>query len=89
MCVVQLYMPHSLCLTIFLVRQIISSKKTVRRSTRRRVSARTTVLGTSAISPTTRVRAAAATTTNNPADKIIVSNLPADVNEVQIKVCLA
>ncbi|KAF8734619.1 hypothetical protein AX14_003296 [Amanita brunnescens Koide BX004] len=64
---------------------IISSKKTVRRSTRRRVSARTTVLGTSAISPTTRVRAAAATTTNNPADKIIVSNLPADVNEVQIK----
>ena len=29
---------------------------------------------------------AAATPVSQPADKIIVSNLPADVNEVQIKV---
>ncbi|KAK2461257.1 hypothetical protein APHAL10511_006784 [Amanita phalloides] len=68
---------------------IISSKKITRKTTRRRTtSARATVLGNPTVSPTARVRAAAATaptTTNNAADKIIVSNLPADVNEVQIK----
>jgi len=67
---------------------IISSKRTTRRVTARtrRTSARSSVLGSTAISPTTRVRAAAAAAaSNSPADKIIVSNLPADVNEVQIK----
>lgn len=75
-----------LCLTIFVICQIISSKK-ARRPTRRRTGARAAVLGAPTVSPTTRARAAAAATTSNPADKIIVSNLPADVNEVQIKVC--
>ena len=76
-----------LCLTIFVICQIISSKKASRRTPRRRTGARAQVLGAPAVSPTTRARAAAAATTSNPADKIIVSNLPADVNEVQIKVC--
>ena len=78
-----------ICLTILVVCQIISSKKTARRTTRRRTGPRAAVLGTPTVSPTTRARAAAAATsaTSNPADKIIVSNLPADVNEVQIKVC--
>jgi len=66
---------------------IISSKRTRRTAGRtRRTSARSSVLGSTAVSPVTRVRAAAAAAaSNSPADKIIVSNLPADVNEVQIK----
>ncbi|KIL61050.1 hypothetical protein M378DRAFT_180202 [Amanita muscaria Koide BX008] len=67
---------------------IISSKKVVtRRGTRRRTSARTAVLGNPTISPVTRARASAATTapSNNAAEKIIISNLPIDVNEAQVK----
>jgi len=70
--------------------EIISNKKTTRRTPRRRTSGvRAQVLGNPTISPSTRARVAAAapttTATSNSADKIIVSNLPADVNEVQIK----
>ncbi|PFH48707.1 hypothetical protein AMATHDRAFT_49308 [Amanita thiersii Skay4041] len=68
---------------------IISSKKVSRRPTRRTTS-RVSVLGMTGVSPSARARVAAGATptttpTNTTADKIIVSNLPADVNEVQIK----
>ena len=80
------------CLTNF--QQIISSKpRGVRRGSARR-SARAQVLGTTAVSPVQRTRAAniAASRTAKAAvpttsTKIIVSNLPVDVNESQIKVC--
>jgi len=76
--------------------QIISQKKATRvatRRTRRSSAGRAQVLGKPVISPRARVAAAAAaspakTSTVQPqanADKIIVSNLPPDVNEVQIK----
>lgn len=60
----------------------------------RRGSARDEVLGRAPASPTTRARAAAASGSPSPAlnpaahaaTKIIVSNLPIDVNEVQVKV---
>ncbi|CCM03301.1 uncharacterized protein FIBRA_05429 [Fibroporia radiculosa] len=59
---------------------------------RRRPSAKQQVLGNPAAAPATRARAAASkaaaapvATQQQPADKIIVSNLPNDVNEVQIK----
>ncbi|KAF9457728.1 hypothetical protein BDZ94DRAFT_1137616, partial [Collybia nuda] len=73
---------------------IISAKpRSARRGSSRRGTARAQVLGNPVVSPVARVRAAApaangakATTAQpSPADKIIVSNLPTDVNEVQIK----
>lgn len=71
---------------------IISAKpKTGRRGAARRPSARAQVLGSTAVSPVQRARAAniAASRTAKavvPAStKIIVSNLPVDVNETQIK----
>jgi THO complex subunit 4 len=74
---------------------IISSKpRGVRRTSSRRGSARAHILGKPAPSPATRVRAAASAAAAgvkvpaaqpSPADKIVVSNLPQDVNEVQIK----
>jgi hypothetical protein len=57
----------------------------------RRGSAREEVLGRGPAAPATRARAAqqqtsAPAATQGPATKIIVSNLPQDVNEEQIKV---
>jgi THO complex subunit 4 len=72
--------------------EIIASKpKGVRRSSRRgsaRVAARAQVLGRPAPPPGQRARAtavAAPAPEGGKADKIIVSNLPPDVNEAQIK----
>lgn len=59
----------------------------------RRSSARVQVLGKPAVTPVQRARvsATAATDTTKVAaqgsEKIIVSNLPGDVNEAQVKVC--
>ncbi|CAL1699210.1 unnamed protein product [Somion occarium] len=72
--------------------EIIATRpKGTRRTATRRGGAKGQVLGT-ANAPTTRARAAAAvagakvpTTQAQPADKIIVSNLPPDVNEAQVK----
>ncbi|KAF8069039.1 hypothetical protein FPV67DRAFT_1490853 [Lyophyllum atratum] len=73
---------------------IISSRpRNARRGSSRRGSARAQVLGGPVVSPAARARIntpngvvkAAATAQPSPADKIIVSNLPIDVNEAQIK----
>jgi THO complex subunit 4 len=73
--------------------EIIATRpRGVRRPTARR-GARAQILGTPGPSPVTRARTAATTPANGaksasvaqPADKIIVSNLPQDVNETQIK----
>ncbi|KAI6124588.1 hypothetical protein EDD16DRAFT_557414 [Pisolithus croceorrhizus] len=69
--------------------EVIAARKTQRR---RRPSAKAQLLGNTT-GPATRVAAASAAATKvaapatsaQPADKIIVSNLPSDVNEVQIK----
>ncbi|KIJ61518.1 hypothetical protein HYDPIDRAFT_96165 [Hydnomerulius pinastri MD-312] len=72
---------------------IATRPKSHRRGTGRRTSAKAQVLGNAA-NPAARAAAqnaaaakvvAAAAPTSHPTDKIIVSNLPADVNEVQIK----
>jgi hypothetical protein len=78
--------------------QIIAARpKNVRRGSARRTSARTQILGAPVASPSTRARQAAAAAAivakaspalSQPTDKIIVSNLPQDVNEIQIKVYL-
>ncbi|KAG5642273.1 hypothetical protein DXG03_003322 [Asterophora parasitica] len=71
--------------------EIISSRpRNARRGSSRRGTARAQVLGKPVVSPATRARAAApangaAAAQPTPADKIIVSNLPTDVNEGQIK----
>jgi len=75
--------------------EIISSKpRGVRRGSARRGNARAQVLGTAGVSPAARARIAgnppakavvAAPVGSQPTDKIIVSNLPQDVNETQIK----
>ncbi|CDO70990.1 hypothetical protein BN946_scf184830.g22 [Trametes cinnabarina] len=67
--------------------------KGIRRSNPRRNSGKAQVLGTPNTAPATRARAAPAAngakapaaTAQQPADKIIVSNLPPDVNELQVK----
>ncbi|TFK38162.1 hypothetical protein BDQ12DRAFT_123328 [Crucibulum laeve] len=69
---------------------IISSKpRNVRRGSSRRGTARAQVLGNAGVTPAQRVRAVPAAkpaaAQASPADKIIVSNLPTDVNEAQIK----
>ncbi|PIL23256.1 hypothetical protein GSI_14566 [Ganoderma sinense ZZ0214-1] len=74
--------------------EIIATRpKGLRRSTRRN-SGKAQVLGTSNPSPATRARAVPASNgaksvapaaSQQPADKIIVSNLPPDVNEMQVK----
>ena len=78
-----------------LQRQIISSKpRGIRRGRSGRNSARAQVLGSAGVGPaararinaTTATKASAAAPTTAPTDKIIVSNLPQDVNEAQIKV---
>jgi THO complex subunit 4 len=84
-------LPH-----FFLIRatKIIASRpKTDRRTNSHRGKARAQVLGTPGLSPAARARAkavipvkAAAAPTSTPAEKIIVSNLPQDVNEAQVKV---
>ncbi|TFY70998.1 hypothetical protein EVG20_g2023 [Dentipellis fragilis] len=72
-----------------------SHPKGIRRTSNRK-TARQQVLGNPGTSPTARARLAAnaatlvnstkaATVAPQPADKIIVSNLPLDVNEVQVK----
>ncbi|KIP06797.1 hypothetical protein PHLGIDRAFT_72180 [Phlebiopsis gigantea 11061_1 CR5-6] len=73
---------------------IAARPKTRRPTTTRRPTAKAQVLGSSN-SPATRARAApgaangakgaAAAPVAQPADKIIVSNLPPDVNELQIR----
>ncbi|KAF4618721.1 hypothetical protein D9613_009917 [Agrocybe pediades] len=72
--------------------EIISKSKTTRRrpAASRRGSARAQVLGKPAPNPTQRARAAPAAVDPVKAvaqgsEKIIVSNLPSDVNEAQIK----
>ncbi|PPQ81710.1 hypothetical protein CVT25_013440 [Psilocybe cyanescens] len=72
--------------------EIIASKpKTGRRGPSRRASAREQVLGKPVVTPVQRARAAAnpatdgAKTVAQGSEKIIVSNLPGDVNEAQIK----
>ncbi|GBE88707.1 mRNA export protein [Sparassis crispa] len=78
--------------------EIISSHpKGIRRSSSRRINTgKSQILGSPASAPVTRARAAAAATNGakgataaptaqQPADKIIVSNLPPDVNEAQVK----
>jgi len=71
------------------LQEIISSKpKKGRRGAGRRSSARVQVLGKPAVAPVKRARAAATPATAAPAqisEKIIVSNLPGDVNEAQVK----
>ncbi|PPR06813.1 hypothetical protein CVT26_003839 [Gymnopilus dilepis] len=68
--------------------EIIKSKPKGRRGVRR-TSARTQVLGKGAASPAVRARATAAVPETKAVpqatEKIIVSNLPSDVNEAQIK----
>lgn len=79
--------------------QIISTRpKGVRRGAPRRAGAKAVVLGSPTAAPATRARAAATVAggkaapataaQQQPADKIIVSNLPLDVNELQVKVRL-
>ncbi|THH01448.1 hypothetical protein EW026_g1228 [Hermanssonia centrifuga] len=70
--------------------EIISTRpKAGRRPSNRRPPAKAQILGSPANSPATRARAAPATngtkTAPQPTDKIMVSNLPTDVNEVQIR----
>lgn len=69
----------------------------MRRGSGRRNGARAQVLGTAGVSPAARARIAnsaptktvvAAPIASQPTDKIIVSNLPQDVNETQVKVCI-
>ncbi|KAI0948134.1 hypothetical protein AcW1_009727 [Taiwanofungus camphoratus] len=71
---------------------IASRPKGIRRASSRRNSAKVQVLGGPTTTPATRARvvngakaATANATTQQPADKIIVSNLPPDVNELQVK----
>ena len=72
--------------------QIISEKKTTRRPRRTAAAAKAAITGQTAVQAATR-RAATAPTAARPvpgnvvAEKIIVSNLPTDVNEAQVKVC--
>lgn len=73
--------------------QIIAARpRAGRRTSSRRGGAKSQVLGASN-SPATRARAAPAApaakvaVTSQASEKIIVSNLPPDVNEAQIRVC--
>ncbi|KAF8802260.1 hypothetical protein BYT27DRAFT_7112977 [Phlegmacium glaucopus] len=71
--------------------EIISSKPKGRRGAGRRSSARAQVLGKAAVTPVQRARAVATPATDTAkavtqgSEKIIVSNLPGDVNEAQVK----
>ncbi|TBU34336.1 hypothetical protein BD311DRAFT_711437 [Dichomitus squalens] len=74
--------------------EIIATRpKGIRKSNPRRNSGKAQVLGNSNPAPATRARAVPASngaktvppTASQPADKIIVSNLPPDVNEAQVK----
>ncbi|KAJ7104503.1 hypothetical protein B0H15DRAFT_810343 [Mycena belliarum] len=70
---------------------IATRPKNERRTNSNRGKARAQVLGNTGPSPATRARAKAviaakpAAPTSTPAEKIIVSNLPPDVNEAQVK----
>ncbi|KAJ7640835.1 hypothetical protein DFH06DRAFT_623380 [Mycena polygramma] len=71
---------------------IASRPKPDRRNNSNRGKARAQVLGNPGLSPAARARAkaiipvkAATAPTSTPAEKIIVSNLPQDVNEAQVK----
>jgi len=71
---------------------IASRPKNDRRTNSNRGKARAQVLGNPGLSPAARARAkaiiptkATAAPTSTPAEKIIVSNLPQDVNEAQVK----
>ena len=78
------------------ISQIIASnprESRRRRGASRRGAARAQVLGNPVVTPVQRVRAAATPATDTAkavtqgSEKIIVSNLPGDVNEAQVKVC--
>ena len=74
--------------------KIVAASRTVKQvkrgSTRRGNNARAQVLGTAGTSPAAKVRVAnaakPASATPQPVEKIVVSNLPPDVNEAQVKV---
>jgi THO complex subunit 4 len=73
--------------------KIVAASRTVkpvkRGSTRRGNNARAQVLGTAGTSPAAKVRVAnaakPASASPQPVEKIVVSNLPPDVNEAQVK----
>lgn len=86
--------------SFFIPTKIISTRPKGNRKSGSRRSPRAQVLGSAGPGPAARARYAAATPAPNnnkspasrpaptqTADKIIVSNLPYDVNEAQIKVC--
>jgi THO complex subunit 4 len=75
--------------------QIVATSRAVKQSRRGvpRRGARTQLLGTAVTSPATKARLANTTkaatgATPQPVEKIVVSNLPSDVNEAQVKVRL-
>ena len=80
-------------LRVSIFSQVIASRPKTRRHVGRRTSAKTQILGNhsgvavrAAAQNAAAAKVVAAATPAQPADKIIVSNLPVDVNEVQIKV---
>ena len=82
-------------LKLFYSLQIVAASRTSRQPKRgavRRATARAQVLGTTGTSPAAKARIAnttkAAGAAPQPVEKIVVSNLPADVNEAQVKVRL-
>ena len=75
----------------FLFQIVAASHVGRRRGARRNNSARAQVLGTAGTSPATKARLATTTKgtakiSPQPVEKIVVSNLPSDVNEAQVKV---
>lgn len=72
--------------------KIVAASRTTKHAKRgaRRNGARTQVLGTTGTSPVAKARMAIAAkpagAIPQPVEKIVVSNLPADVNEAQVKV---
>ena len=72
--------------------KIVAASRTTKHAKRgaRRNGARAQVFGTTGTSPAAKARIAnttkPATTIAQPVEKIVVSNLPPDVNEAQVKV---
>jgi len=72
--------------------KIVSTSRASKQGKRgpRRISARAQVLGNAGTSPAAKARVAnaakTASATPQPVEKIVVSNLPLDVNEAQVKV---
>jgi THO complex subunit 4 len=85
--------PNILVSRLFVVKIVAASrvvKHTRRGAARRGNSARAQVLGIAGTPPAAKARLAitpkAASTATQPVEKIVVSNLPDDVNEAQVKV---